>query len=87
MALSQDVTLADNFGETRTFSLAYAKVDYLAGNRAGLAADIGVYKGKNGRHLTTVRVEFVPIMAGENFIAQAYTAAKLLPMFASAADV
>ena len=86
MALSKNLSLTDNFGETVLISNAYIKVDKLSGNKSGLTVVVCKYKNDKTTFLTKNEYSFTPILDGQNFIAQAYNHLKTLPEFAGATD-
>lgn len=86
MALSQKITLKNNFDEDSTFANAYIKVESIIGNKNEIAAKVAWLKSADGNVLTRKTFLFNPTLDGQNFIAQAYLHLKSLPEFASASD-
>lgn len=86
MALSQNITLKNNFDENSTFANAYIKVESIVGNKNEIAAKVAWLKSADGNVLTRKTYIFSPALDGQNFIAQAYLHLKSLPEFAGAAD-
>ena len=96
MALQKTITTKDNFGRDAVFPDAYIKVSHIFGDKNVIVATIDTTDSKpvfdadgNSFHILVSRVEykFMPQLHGSNFIAQAYEHLKVLPEFASAADV
>jgi hypothetical protein len=86
MAIAKNIVLKDNFGDDKSFSNAYFKVDSLSGNKRQIRVEIGVYREKEGKRIENYQIAFVPDLAGNNFIAQAYEAMKQDPRFAGTVD-
>jgi hypothetical protein len=86
MALKKNIVLQDNFGDDKQFANAYIKVDSLDGSKKEMRGLIGVYREKDGNKISNQQISFVPNLAGNNFIAQAYEAMKQDARFAGAVD-
>jgi hypothetical protein len=88
MALQKTITITDAYGDEKTFSDAYIRVDAIGGKKDQMIATIRFYK-KQGEALVFKEISeiFVPDLDGSNFIKQAYEHLRALPEFAGAADV
>jgi hypothetical protein len=87
MALEKTITVQDSFGENRSFTGAYGRVDMLMGNKNGFAVTFNFYKNSEcAVLLQTIATSFKPSLEGNNFIAQAYEHMKTLPEVAGAKD-
>jgi len=86
MALTQQVTLENNFGETSTFPNAYIKVNEVQATNTGSTAYVWTMNGKGGQVLTSKPYQFATDLDGENHLRQAYLHLKTLPEFANATD-
>jgi hypothetical protein len=87
MAIQKTIALQDSFGDSREFSDAYIKVDFIKGNKHRIIADVGYYRNHSDlRQLKTDQFAFDIVVDGDNFIKQAYQFLKTLPEFADAVD-
>jgi pyridoxal/pyridoxine/pyridoxamine kinase len=86
MALTQEITLKDSFGDDRVFQNAYIKVDQISGNKGLLQVVIGIYKEQGQNKIDAVSTGFFPSLDGKNFIAQAYDHVKTIDNFSNAQD-
>lgn len=84
MALTQEITRKDSFGDDRVFPNAYIKVDQISGNKGLLQVVIGIYKEQGQNKIDSVSTGFSPSLDGKNFIAQAYDHVKTLDNFLNA---
>lgn len=80
MALSKKVTI-NVHGTAVDFPSAYCKITAITGNKEAVTATIGTLSKQDGDLITSTSFQFKPNLDGENFIAQAYSAAKKLPEF------
>ena len=86
MALSQQVTLKNNFGETSTFPNAYIKIDKVEATKTVCTVFVSTLKGRDEQILVSNIYSFVSDLNGENHLKQAYLHLKALPEFANATD-
>lgn len=87
MALKKTLDLINNFGTTSALPDCYIAVIGVTGDKQKVVADLGIYSSsQRDRLYKQQQIEFVPDMAGGNFIAQAYEAAKTLSEFSGAED-
>lgn len=86
MALKQNITLKNNFGDDVTFIDSYIKIEKLAGNKEQLGINVSFYKKQNEQIVDSKNYLFNPSLYGNNFIAQAYEHLKTLPEFTGATD-
>lgn len=86
MALTKQITLVSNFGDSVSFDEAYIKVDSLTGNKEQMRAYVSTYKKENEQIISRKNYSFTPNLNGKNFIAQAYAHLKTLPEFTGASD-
>jgi hypothetical protein len=88
MALTATLTLTDNFGVDVTLTDLYVRVDRVDGNKEGILATTGLYKGNGTELVSTSTYLFKPSVkdGAVNFIAQSYQHLKTLPEFANAVD-
>jgi hypothetical protein len=86
MALTKQITLVSNFGDSVSFDNAYIKIDSLTGNKEQMRAYVSTYKKQNEQLIGRKNYSFTPNLNGKNFIAQAYDYIKTLPDFSGATD-
>ena len=86
MALKQNITLKNNFGDDVTFADSYIKIEKVAGNKEQIGINVSFYKKQNEQIVDNKNYLFTPSLDGKNFIAQAYDHLKTLPEFAGAID-
>jgi hypothetical protein len=86
MALTQTITIKNNFGEDSKFSNAYLRVDYVEATKYLASVRLGFYKEGGLEFLSSTMLSFTPNLEGGNFIKQAYEHLKSLPEFANATD-
>lgn len=87
MALSKDISLENNFGETSVFQNAYFAVHSVQATKENALVSVCVHSESKDRLLTEKFYDFTPDMDGPNFIKQAYLHLKTLPEFVGAVDV
>ena len=87
MALQKEVTVADSFGEDRTFDNAYHKVTHISGNKGMMQIVVTTYTQADGFKIKETSSGFEPDLDGNNFIAQAYEHVKTLTEFENGSDV
>ena len=85
MALTQAVTLQNNFSEDSTFPNAYFRIDWLEGSKHFITIKVGTYKTNELFKIAENNFSFVPTL-NDNFIKQGYEYLKTLPEFADAID-
>ncbi len=87
MALEKTVTLVDRLDEAITFENAYHRITRIDGDKNAISFYVDVFK-KCGSpsSLRQTKHSFIPVLSGNNFIAQAYAHLKTLPEFAGAID-
>jgi len=86
MALEKTISMTNNFGLMSTIENAYIKVTNVTGNKEKINAAIGFCKAQGENAFFSKTIQFVPDLAGRNFIAQAYDHIKTLPEFDGAVD-
>jgi hypothetical protein len=86
MALTKQITLVSNFGDSVSFDEAYIKVESLVGNKEKMRVNVSTHKKENEQIIQRNSYSFTPNLSGKNFIAQAYTYLKTLDEFADATD-
>jgi hypothetical protein len=86
MALTQPITLIDNFDEAIPFDSSYIKISSISGNKDGITILIDIFKDKGGRLLERREFYFTPLLNEENFIKQAYEHLKALSEFSASVD-
>ena len=86
MALTKQISVVSNFGDSVSFDEAYIKVDSLTGNKEQMRAYVSTYKKENEQIISRKNYSFTPNLNGKNFIAQAYAHLKTLDEFADAND-
>jgi hypothetical protein len=86
MALKKDIILLDNFGESISFKDAILRVVSISGNKTNIDFDLGICRSQDLLQIDCMKFSFVPVINGENFIAQAYEYLKSMPEFAGAKD-
>ena len=86
MALTKQITLVSNFGDSVSFDKTYIKVDSLVGNKEQMRVYVSTYKKQNEQLISRKNYSFTPDLTGKNFIAQAYDYIKTLPDFSGATD-
>jgi hypothetical protein len=69
MALQKEVTVADSFGEDRTFDNAYHKVTHISGNKGMMQIVVTTYTQADGFKIKETSSGFEPDLDGNNFIA------------------
>lgn len=86
MALTQTITLKNNFGEDSVFANAYLRIDRIEATKHLASAQLGFYKEGGQEFLSSTTLSFALSLDGGNFIQQAYEHLKSLPEFADAVD-
>lgn len=86
MALSQDLSLLNNFGETSTFADVYFKVVTLGGSKETFSFELVAFKNKDGQELDKKVYSFAYDLNGHNPFRQAYEYLKTTPEFSGAND-
>lgn len=87
MALTKQIEMVSNFGDTVVFNDAYIKVTEIKGNKNNIICTYVVYMGKEKQTgLTVSTIEFTPNLDGDNFIKQGYEYIKSLPEYSDAID-
>jgi aspartate/tyrosine/aromatic aminotransferase len=87
MAIKKNITLNDQFNDSRTYNNAYIRVDIISGTKHSINFGVGYYKDETAKHrLMQSGFELKPTLSGANFIEQAYLHLKTLPEFADAVD-
>lgn len=86
MALKQNISLENNFGEKSHFLGAYIKVSVVSGSKKIMTATVEFLREPNGRKLSEKQYFFQPNIDGKNFIAQAYDHLKTLNEFSNSED-
>jgi hypothetical protein len=86
MALTQQVSLENNFGETSTFPDAYIKINEVQVTKTVSTAYVWTMSSKDGQVLTSKPYQFTADLEGENHLRQGYLHLKTLPEFADATD-
>lgn len=72
MALSKQITLTSNFGDSVVFNNTYIKIQSLTGNKNEMRIDVAVHKNAEGQVIDRKYYLFTPDLNGKNFIAQAF---------------
>jgi hypothetical protein len=86
MALTQSLTLTNNFEEESFFADSYLRVNKVTAVKGLSTIELGYYKNSGGPLLITRYFTFTLDLDGPNPIKQAYLHLKSLPEFADAVD-
>jgi hypothetical protein len=86
MALTQSISLKNNFGENTVFNDAYIKVRSVNFSKEVAQANVDYYGFDQSKLLTIKQYSFDVLLDGPNPIKQAYQFLKSLPEFSDAVD-
>lgn len=84
--LNKFVERKPGFTGELTFEGAYWKVTKVSGDKNAIFFDVAVLTQKDGASLADRQYSYVPVLDGDNFIAQAYQHLKKLKDFEGAID-
>lgn len=86
MALTQSLTLTNNFEEESYFKDAYLRVGKVTATKNLSTVELSYYKNNSSPSLITRYLTFTLDLDGPNPIKQAYLYLKTLPEFSDAVD-
>lgn len=86
MALTKQIEMVSNFGDTVVFNNAYFKITLINGDKNNIDIYVSCSKEKDGLHIKMNSYSFTPNLGGDNFIKQGYEYLKSLPEYADAVD-
>jgi len=86
MALQQNLSLVNNFGEVSVFKNAYIRVIHVMGTKRACSSVVHFCKSAEGLMLQSKDYTFQVDLDGGNYIKQTYEYLKSLPEFADAID-
>ena len=86
MAISKNIEMISNFGDTVVFNDTYIKINEINGYKNKITVILFIYKKENELLLKSEAYSFTPNLDGDNFIKQGYEYIKTLPEYADAID-
>ena len=85
MALTKQIEMVSNFGDTVVFNNAYFKITSISGDKNSITIYVSCFKEKDNLCIKTDAYSFTPTME-DNFIKQGYEYIKSLPEYTDAID-